>query len=140
LKPYQKHRIAMMRGKGATYATIAAEIGVSESTIQSHCRRNGITNTYEKCPECGKRLEHIQKKKPKRFCSDKCRMAWWAKNPDAINRQAVYNFICSQCKEPFSAYGNAKRKYCSQACAVAARGVKGNHDKDNHPQQSEICV
>ena len=136
MKPYQKHRIAIMRGKGATYAAIAEELEVSESTVKSHCRRNGISNTYEVCPECGKRLEHIPKKKPKRFCTDECRMAWWAKNPEARNRQAVYSFICPQCGEPFTSYGNANRKYCSLACK--AKG--GSHAKDNHSQQSKVYV
>jgi endogenous inhibitor of DNA gyrase (YacG/DUF329 family) len=106
----------MMRGRGATYATIAAELGVPESTVKSHCRRQGITTAFETCPECGKRLEQLPKRKPKRFCNDKCRMAWWAKNPEARNRHAVYNFVCPQCGEPFTAYGNAKRKYCSVVC------------------------
>jgi endogenous inhibitor of DNA gyrase (YacG/DUF329 family) len=113
----------MMRGKGATYAAIAAEIGVSENTVKSHCRRKGIATTYETCPECGKRLIQPLKRKKKRFCSDICRMAWWSKNPEARNKNndAIYHFICLQCKKPFTAYGNAKRKYCSRKCSMLAR-------------------
>jgi endogenous inhibitor of DNA gyrase (YacG/DUF329 family) len=123
-----------MRGKGATYATIAAEIGVSENTVKSHCLRQGIASTYEVCPECGNRIEQPEKRKAKRFCTEKCRVSWWTKNPEARNYKAVYNYECPQCKEPFTAYGNAKRKYCSRKCAVAARGMGENHVKDNHSE------
>jgi len=119
-----------MRGNGATYAAIAAELGVPESTVTSHCRRKGITTTFEVCPECGKRLVHLPKKKKKRFCSEKCRMAWWAKNPEAINKKAIYYFDCPQCGQSFSAYGNSKRKYCSQKCVMAAhKNKRGDSDK-----------
>ena len=120
MQTYQKHQISVLRGKGATYASIAVELGLSENTVKSHCRRHGIVTGTEVCPECGQRLVHLPKKKPKRFCSDKCRLAWWAKHPEAQNRKAVYKFICPRCEKAFTAYGNAKRKYCSGACA---RGV-----------------
>ena len=135
MNAFQKHRIVIMRGSGATYAVIAAELDLSESTVKSHCRRQGISTVYEFCPECGVGLAHLPKKKPKRFCSDKCRMAWWAKNPEAVNRQAVYNHICLLCRKPFTAYGNAKRKYCSLICAVAARG-EGEADGNYHQKQT----
>ena len=31
------------------------------------------------CKNCGGKLEHTPGRKPKKFCSDKCRMAWWYK-------------------------------------------------------------
>jgi tRNA(Ile)-lysidine synthase TilS/MesJ len=119
---YHKHQINMLRGKGATYADIATKLGLSENTIKSHCRRNNISTSFEVCAECGVQLVHLSHKKRKRFCSDNCRMAWWAKNPEARTRKAEYSFVCNQCQKPFTAYGNNKRKYCTTACAVAARG------------------
>jgi len=118
MNPNQKQRIAEMRGKGETYAAIAAELHILESTVKTHCRRNNIQPDV--CPVCGTLLIHTPQRKRKRFCSGKCRSAWWAKNPEAMNRKAVYNFICLRCNKPFTAYGNAQRKYCSVACA---RGV-----------------
>ena len=61
------------------------------------------------------------KRKKKKFCSDACRMSWWNKNLDKVNRKAVYEFICPHCQQPFTAYGNAGRKYCSHACYIADR-------------------
>ena len=116
----QKQRISELRGAGATYATIAMELGLSENTVKSYCRRNNAVRKNA-CPMCNKPLEHLPQKKQKRFCSDKCRLAWWAKNPDSLNRRAIYNFACLHCNKNFTAYGNAKRKYCSRTCSAAAR-------------------
>jgi len=113
----QKQRIAELRGKGTTYAAIALELGISENTVKSYCRRNKVEFAANACPECGNALLHTPHKKQKRFCSDKCRLAWWAKNPQEMKRRAVYDFVCPRCKNPFTAYGNAKRKFCSVSCA-----------------------
>ena len=37
------------------------------------------------------------------------------------NRKAVYHFVCACCGEPFTAYGNENRKYCSHSCYIAGR-------------------
>ena len=119
MKPFQKQRIEELRVKGKTYAVIADELGLSINTIKSHCRRKGV-GTTDICPECGQLLEHLPHKKKKRFCCEKCRVAWWVKNPQAINRKTVYNFECLICKKPFTAY-TAKRKYCSRSCSASSR-------------------
>jgi endogenous inhibitor of DNA gyrase (YacG/DUF329 family) len=120
----QKTKVTELRGKGETYAAIAIDVGVSENTVKSYCRRNSIEpvcEKYEVCPECGVSLIRFPHKRQKRFCSEKCRLAWWAKHPEALNKKALYNFVCQTCGTPFTAYGNSKRKYCSRACASIAR-------------------
>jgi len=120
----QKMKIGEMRGQGMTYSAIAIELGLSENTVKSYCRRNNLGSVKAPnnvCPECGVSLIHLPHKRQKRFCSDKCRLAWWAKHPEALNRKAVYHFVCPICKNDFTAYGNAKRKYCSRSCCAAAR-------------------
>jgi len=119
MKPLQKRLIGEMRSKGITYAAIAAELGISENTIKSHCRRNKIeVEKPDVCPVCSKPLVHLPHKKKKRFCSDKCRMAWWKKNPESVNRKANYDFVCPTCQKPFTSYGNPKRIYCSRKCSA----------------------
>lgn len=61
-----------------------------------------------------------------KFCSDNCRTAWWNAHPEKVNRRAVYHFTCAHCGKPFTAYGNAKRKYCSHACYIADRYKGGD--------------
>ena len=125
----QKQRIEFLRGKGESYVAIAYDLGISENTVKSYCRRNSIgiaikqehfvaTNT---CANCGCPLAHKPGSKRKRFCSDQCRMTWWKAHPESVNRKAVYRFVCPTCGESFEAYGNANRKYCSRACFGAAR-------------------
>lgn len=122
----QKNKIQDLRSKGETYATIALEIGVSENTVKSYCRRNNIGTIEENiytCPECRQPLTHLPHKRKKRFCSDKCRMAWWVKHNDRLNKKAVYKFTCQACGKECTAYGNSKRKYCTRACYGASRSV-----------------
>jgi endogenous inhibitor of DNA gyrase (YacG/DUF329 family) len=125
----QKEQILELRRKGGTYAAIAKALGISENTIKSYCRRNhiGVAIKPEQpaatgiCANCGGSLTHTAGAKPKRFCTSKCRMAWWKAHPEAVNRKAVYEFTCPVCGRAFSAYGNAHRKYCSRDCSAAAR-------------------
>ena len=125
----QKQRIEFLRGKGESYAAIADDLGISENTVKSYCRRNNIRiaiskeqlETTNTCAKCGCPLAHTPGAKRKRFCSDQCRMAWWKAHPEAVDRKAVYRFLCPTCAELFEAYGNANRKYCSRACFGMAR-------------------
>ena len=125
----QKQRIEILRGKGESYAAIAEELGISENTVKSYCRRNniGIVIKQEQaaaintCANCGCPLTRMPGAKHKKFCSNGCRMAWWKAHPEAVDRKAVYRFVCPTCGELFEAYGNANRKYCSRACFGMAR-------------------
>jgi DNA-binding CsgD family transcriptional regulator/endogenous inhibitor of DNA gyrase (YacG/DUF329 family) len=130
----QKQRIEYLRGKGDSYAVIATALGISENTVKSHCRRNNLVagciaelsaESGDSCENCGKPLEHTTGAKRKRFCSDKCRLAWWNAHPEKMNQRAVYRFNCKRCGTPFAAYGNKGRKYCSHACYAADRFGKG---------------
>ena len=130
----QKQRIEYLRGKGESYAAIAADLSISTNTVKSYCRRNNLgvgyvaelpTETDDTCENCGKPLHHTPGSKRKRFCSDKCRLRWWKAHPESMNQKAVYNFTCPNCDIAFSAYGNKGRKYCSHDCYVADRFRKG---------------
>lgn len=128
----QEERIRKMKAGGCGYVRIAQELGLSENTVKSFCRRKGLNRTAadtalpEKgdkgaCPCCGAEVRQNPGRKAKRFCSDKCRNAWWNSHLDQVQRKAHYDFVCAYCKKPFTAYGNVGRKYCSHACYVADR-------------------
>ncbi|PKK40485.1 hypothetical protein ABB02_00238 [Clostridiaceae bacterium JG1575] len=126
----QKQQIEIFRGKGESYAAIAETLGISKNTVKSYCRRHNnnspfaadpMQSTNGVCVNCGEPLIQTTGSKKKRFCSDKCRLDWWAAHPEAGNRKAVYHFVCPVCGTTFTAYGNAQRKYCSRACASSAR-------------------
>ena len=38
----QKQRVEFLRAKGESYAAIADDLGISENTVKSYCRRNNI--------------------------------------------------------------------------------------------------
>jgi len=120
---YQKEQIPILREKGASYAAVAETLGLSVNAIKSFCRRNVPGSTepeYSKCEQCKTPLKKSSHP-GHRFCSNKCRMDWWHKHPKKLNQKAVYHFTCPVCNKAFTAYGNAKRKYCSCKCYGKAK-------------------
>lgn len=125
---YEKKRVHFLRHEGFGYGAIAEKIGISENTVKSYCRRNGLTGVASKtlvhtCRQCGKTLvqEEGQPTRTRKFCSEACRRAWWKVHPELINRKAFYTAICAQCGKEFQSYGNNKRKYCCHQCYITAR-------------------
>lgn len=126
----QKTQIASMRAKGTGYKSIAKELGISENTVKSYCRRNNLTRTNEikvisdsevHCKNCGAVVPQNDKRKEKQFCSDKCRMAWWNSHRDKVKHKKVTVKKCPHCHKEFEVYGNSNKKYCSHDCYVADR-------------------
>ncbi len=135
----QKLQIIRFRNEGYGYTAVADKLGISKDTVKSFCRRNGqngkavrtqIKNTVMGmgCRECGKELPQEEGKKTRVFCSEECRITWWHKHPEKIKQRAVYSFTCACCKQPFTAYGNSKRKYCSHECYIKNRFKGGDVD------------
>ena len=131
----QKSQIKEMRFRGMSYGQICDSLKLPASTVKSFCRRNEISFTKPPLQEgvgiclcCGAPVVQNPKRKTKKFCSDSCRMTWWNRNLDKVNRKAVYEFVCPYCKKPFTVYGNANRKYCSHECYIADRFGGENDD------------
>jgi endogenous inhibitor of DNA gyrase (YacG/DUF329 family) len=129
----QKDRIRQMKAGGFGYIKIARELGLPENTVKSFCRREGLNRKAPDkgapvteagigtCPCCGAEVVQNPGRKAKKFCSDKCRNKWWNSRLDQVERKAHYEFVCAYCKKPFTAYGNAGRKYCSHECYIKDR-------------------
>jgi len=121
MKTQIKNEINTMRLAGAKASEIASHLGIPASTVRTHIRRHPeIPNTVV-CPTCGKRVMLGANGRKKKYCSDRCRMAWWNSHPEAIRRKAYYTLTCQHCGKEFESYGNQKRKYCSRACYDAVR-------------------
>ena len=134
----RKDKIRRMRADGSSYSTIAAFIGISENTVKSFCQRNGLGSTVSKpieitednnlCKNCGKHVVQVPKQKPKKFCSQECRLIWWNANRDKISKKAFYEFKCKYCSVPFKSYGNRQRRYrATQPYAVFSRTPVSRH-------------
>ena len=137
----EKIKVANLRARGFGYTAISKELNISANTIKAYCKRSGLGGVASeevdevdipiikcRCQNCGKKIAFPEGRKEKKFCSDKCRVAWWNTHPEKVNRKAVYEFTCAHCGKPFTAYGNAGRKYCCHACYIADRfkGGDGN--------------
>lgn len=128
-------QITEMRNDGLGYTTIASRLGLSKDCVRSFCRTHNLRGRRspshvpqdlgkDYCKTCGKRLEHTPGKRKKQYCSDGCRMDWWNAHQDEVKRKAFYQFTCVCCGKSFSAYGNAKRSYCSHECYIKTRFKK----------------
>lgn len=134
----QKIQTIRLRGEGFGYTRIASMLGLSDNTVKSFCRRQGLTgNTGFKqkgaiqehfCLQCGLLVRQNPGRKEKKFCSDKCRNQYWNSHLDQVKRKAIYNYECAFCHKSFTAYGNANRKYCSHECYVEDRFGGGGRE------------
>ena len=77
------------------------------------------------CPVCGEVFEAPGRGRPKRFCSDACRISYHHKHPNTTNWESTRIAVCPVCGEEFQASReyNHPRKYCSHACANKARAM-----------------
>ena len=72
-----KNQINQMRVNGLTASVIAKELGMSVNTIRAHIRRHPEIDGACKCLFCGNWVIQPPGRKPKKFCSDKCRISYW---------------------------------------------------------------
>ncbi len=125
----QIKRITELREQGIGYGKISQILDISQNTVKSFCQRNNLGGMrfpaadadIHVCKFCGKEVHQNPGRKEKKFCDDKCRMAYWNSHQDKVERKAIYEYTCPYCGKPFTAYGNANRRYCSRICYFTAR-------------------
>jgi len=127
----QKNQIKALRQSGLGYTEVANRIGIPKDTVKSFCQRNNLAGKRavfageNTCPQCGGAVAQTPGRKKRRFCTDACRIAWWAKHHDDIQSGNRHDYVCEICGKAFSVYGKVPRKYCSHGCYVAARSKGG---------------
>ena len=70
-------------------------------------------------------LKQTPRHRQKRFCSSKCRMAWWKAHPEVMKRKKLTSMECQYCGSTFLQYGSRPRKFCSRGCYLAHRHGQG---------------
>ena len=118
-----KIRISELVRQGWSYRKIATTLNISPNTVKSYFLRMNEGNVGA-CKECGAQLLFLPKRKKRKFCSDACRMSWWAKHPEERKPKAVYNYVCPVCGKAFIANGNPHRVYCSRQCSAKGRSQR----------------
>ena len=110
----EKEKIRYWRGEGLGYKAVAAKAGLTENAVKGFCKRNGldgeaIKSPCEFCRHCGKAIEQRPKCKPRKFCCDACRRAWWNAHPYLAEKSADYQLACACCGRRFVSYGKIKK-------------------------------
>ena len=134
MKKREKERLDLMRRQGKKASEIALELHISVNTVRSYMRRHPMDEYEHRCKCCGRPVFQPPGRKPKLFCSDKCRMKWWNSHRDVVNKKAYHTFTCGYCGKEFTAYANNTRKYCSRECYFkrGAWGLEPQHNALPH--------
>ena len=123
LSEVEKRKIIAMKLKGMGSKAIARQLQLNPSAVKTFIHRHGKDPEYVAtmglCPSCGSPVEQIPGRKPKKFCSDACRMKWWAQHQEQMDR-TLYTITCMHCGRSFET-ANPKRKFCGRACYADSR-------------------
>ena len=121
-----KKHLAELRDQGYTYQQIAEASGIGLSSVKMFFKRNNTpADDSGICAQCKKRLEKDAPKK-KRFCSEKCRIKWWAEHPEQLSNAREHQYKCPVCCKVFYSYKPAK--FCSLTCYHRSRRKAGGKD------------
>ena len=122
----EKEKIIRLRMQGLTCAEIGEKMGMKRTTVTTFCSRYNVK--LYRCPQCGIVVPQNPNRKPKRFCSDKCRMDWWNRHPEKGNRKPHHTQICPVCHKEFDCFRARGRVYCSRSCYTKSRSGGVNYD------------
>ena len=121
-----KTTILEMRAAGKSYKEISAVLGINASALKAFVHRHSNQHNNpdndqntRKCIFCGRGLSEDARTN-QRFCSTKCKNAWWKKHPNQIESEKRAARSCLICGRPFVSY-NADSKYCSRTCYYASK-------------------
>lgn len=117
----ERSSIVELQKQGMGYRTISAKLGLNIHSVKSYCSRHPINKNQKYCLQCGAPVQKLPHKKEKKFCSDKCRFAWWRSHKEEMHHRSLITIPCAHCGESFEAYESSGRKYCSRACYGKAK-------------------
>ena len=130
----EKSHIDELRAQGFGYKRIARLLGLSVSTVQSHCRRSGEKSTATPrpattergatdaegnplCKQCGTVIARHPHRRSRLFCSDTCRQKYWYQH--RAGASTATSHICPSCGQTFAT--SRPQIYCSHDCYIRVR-------------------
>ena len=138
----QIEEIQELRKSGKSMGRISKETGIPVSTVKSHFRRHELatggkakTTLSTTCAQCGKALKSKGRGKPKRFCCEPCRRAWWKENPTLSEAASKHQVTCITCGKTFGSFESRNRKYCCHECFIHNRYGKEKEDDKRSDEQ-----
>jgi len=130
----QKIQIRILREQNFTFTQISEQTGISRNTIKSFMRRETSKKeaVHDKgvCLNCKKILSQLPKTKPRKFCCESCRNAYWNTHRHLSKQSNSHYIICAYCRKSFNSHGRKNRKYCCRKCYINARFGEVSHDKN----------
>lgn len=125
----EQKQITSLRMQGLSQAKIASKLNLNVNAVKSWCRRHPIDAVSKSvCLYCGKPTQQQPNRKEKKFCSDKCRAAWWSEHPEKRAIRKAYHHVCKNCGTEFD-NNRLQSVYCSQSCYADARRKEAPHDR-----------
>lgn len=76
----QKQQIQLLRAQGLSFTQIAHAAGLSRNSVKSYCQREAKKQDAEpksQCKNCNTLIAQTTKQKPRQYCNDTCRYAYW---------------------------------------------------------------
>jgi len=129
--------IFKMKSQGLRNYAVASMLGLKKDTLHEFCKKYHLCGPEEVirlniielvqhniiCPQCYGPIRHKKRGRRKRFCTEKCRRAWWKEHEEARNRnpKSWYSNQCLACGKYFVVYGNHCQKYCNRECYLNHR-------------------
>lgn len=110
-------KVSEMQKQGFSYKQISDVLQVSVNTIRSYCVRHSKPRYF--CQQCGEEIYQNEGRREKKFCSSRCRSAWWNIHRNERTLDNKYLHKCPVCGRRFLGYGD--RVYCSLQCYAEAR-------------------
>ena len=74
---FERREIERMYRDGYGPTAISYELSISINTIKSYIRRHPSMKNASRCLYCSKVISQTKGRKVKKFCSDRCRSAYW---------------------------------------------------------------
>jgi orotate phosphoribosyltransferase-like protein len=72
-------QILELRDEGYGYKKIASELNLTRDQVRYICKKGDEKPLDGVCKNCNTKINSIEGKKRKVYCSDKCRYQWWNK-------------------------------------------------------------